>query len=50
MVRGRALNVSYNCLDRNLENGNANKTAIIFRYDGKVTSVTTRIFTIAHFR
>ncbi|MES2118034.1 MAG: acetyl-coenzyme A synthetase N-terminal domain-containing protein, partial [Pseudomonadota bacterium] len=23
------LNVSYNCLDRNLENGNADKTAII---------------------
>ena len=24
------LNASYNCLDRNLENGNADKTAIIF--------------------
>src|SRR5215470_15434455 len=24
------LNVSYNCLERNLENGNANRTAIIF--------------------
>jgi acetyl-CoA synthetase len=35
------LNVSYNCLDRNLENGNANKTAIIFEADdGKVTNVT----------
>src|SRR6266536_338859 len=35
------LNVSYNCLDRNLENGNANKTAIIFEADdGKVTRVT----------
>ncbi|NRR30460.1 acetate--CoA ligase [Oxalobacteraceae bacterium] len=27
------LNVSYNCLDRNLENGNADKTAIIFEAD-----------------
>ncbi|MFC3108362.1 AMP-binding protein, partial [Undibacterium arcticum] len=35
------LNVSYNCLDRNLQNGNANKTAIIFEADdGKVTQVT----------
>jgi len=35
------LNVSYNCLDRNLANGNAEKTAIIFESDdGKVTSVT----------
>ncbi|MGA7815641.1 acetate--CoA ligase [Caballeronia sp.] len=35
------LNASYNCLDRNLINGNANKTAIIFESDdGKVTSVT----------
>jgi acetyl-CoA synthetase len=35
------LNVSYNCLDRNLENGNANKIAIIFEADdGKVTNVT----------
>jgi acetyl-CoA synthetase len=35
------LNVSYNCLDRNLENGNANKTAIIFESDeGTVTRVT----------
>ncbi len=32
------LNVSYNCLDRNLDNGNADKTAIIFEADdGKVT-------------
>ena len=37
------LNVSYNCLDRNLENGNANKTAIIFEADdGNVTRVTYR--------
>ncbi len=35
------LNVSYNCLDRNLANGNADKTAIIFESDdGKVTKVT----------
>jgi acetyl-CoA synthetase len=27
------LNVSYNCLDRNLQNGNADKTAIIFEAD-----------------
>ena len=37
------LNVSYNCLDRNLENGNAEKTAIIFEADdGAVTKVTYR--------
>jgi acetyl-CoA synthetase len=35
------LNVSYNCLDRNLENGNAGKVAIIFEADdGTVTKVT----------
>ena len=35
------LNVSYNCLDRNLANGNANKVAIIFEADdAKVTKVT----------
>ena len=35
------LNVSYNCLDRNLSNGNAQKTAIIFEADdGKVTRVS----------
>ncbi|MRV71695.1 acetate--CoA ligase [Duganella sp. FT92W] len=35
------LNVSYNCLDRNLANGNADKTAIIFEADdGAVTNVT----------
>ncbi|HEY0488479.1 MAG TPA: AMP-binding protein, partial [Telluria sp.] len=35
------LNVSYNCLDRNLKNGNAGKTAIIFEADdGKVTRAT----------
>ena len=34
------LNVSYNCLERNLQNGNAQKTAIIFEADdGKVTKV-----------
>ncbi len=37
------LNVSYNCLDRNLENGNAEKVAIIFEADdGAVTRVTYR--------
>ena len=37
------LNVSYNCLDRNLENGNADKDAIIFEADdGKITRVTYR--------
>ncbi len=37
------LNASYNCLDRNLENGNADKTAIIFEADdGKSTKVTYR--------
>ena len=37
------LNVSYNCLDRNLENGNADKTAIIFEADdGAVTRATYR--------
>jgi acetyl-CoA synthetase len=37
------LNASYNCLDRNLANGNAGKTAIIFESDdGKVTNVTYR--------
>ncbi|TFW20876.1 acetate--CoA ligase [Massilia arenosa] len=37
------LNVSYNCLDRNLENGNADKTALIFEADdGKVTTATYR--------
>ncbi|WP_151636712.1 acetate--CoA ligase, partial [Noviherbaspirillum aerium] len=35
------LNVSYNCLDRNLQNGNAGKTAVVFEADdGKVTRVT----------
>jgi acetyl-CoA synthetase len=35
------LNVSYNCLERNLQNGNANKVAIIFEADGgEVTKVT----------
>ena len=37
------LNVSYNCLDRNLENGNGDKVAIIFESDdGMVTRVTYR--------
>jgi acetyl-CoA synthetase len=35
------LNVSYNCLDRNLENGNAAKTAIIFEADGGQTTKVT---------
>jgi acetyl-CoA synthetase len=35
------LNVSYNCLDVNLTNGNADKTAIIFESDdGKVTPIS----------
>ena len=35
------LNVSYNCLDRNLTNGNAGKTAIIFEADdGQVARIT----------
>jgi acetyl-CoA synthetase len=34
-------NASYNCLDRNLQNGNAQKTALIFEADdGAVTHVT----------
>ncbi len=37
------LNVSYNCLERNLENGNADKVAIVFESDqGDVTRVTYR--------
>ena len=37
------LNVSYNCLDRHLENGDADKNAIIFEADdGLVTKVTYR--------
>ncbi len=37
------LNASYNCLDRNLANGNADKTAIIFEADdGANTSLTYR--------
>src|SRR5271155_3672927 len=35
------LNASYNCLERNLQNGNAGKTAILFEADdGEVTKVT----------
>ena len=37
------LNVSYNCLERNLENGNGDRTAIIFEADdGAVTRITYR--------
>ncbi|WP_265102373.1 acetate--CoA ligase [Paraburkholderia atlantica] len=37
------LNASYNCLDRHLHDGNANKTAIIFEADdGIVTTITYR--------
>jgi len=37
------INVSYNCLDVNLDNGNADKTAVIFESDdAKVTRVTYR--------
>ena len=37
------LNASYNCLDRNLTNGNAEKNAIVFEADdGKVTKITYR--------
>jgi acetyl-CoA synthetase len=37
------LNVSYNCLDRNLANGNAERVAIVFEADdGAVTKVTYR--------
>src|SRR5260221_82304 len=37
------LNASYNCLDRNLVNGNAEKTAIVFEADdGAVTKITYR--------
>ncbi|MEC5163139.1 MULTISPECIES: acetate--CoA ligase [unclassified Janthinobacterium] len=35
------LNVSYNCLDRNLENGNADKIAIIFEADDGQSSKVT---------
>ncbi len=35
------MNVSYNCLERNLQNGNANKAAIVFEADdGTVTRIT----------
>jgi len=37
------LNASYNCLDRHLTNGNADRTAIIFEADdGKVTKISYR--------
>jgi acetyl-CoA synthetase len=37
------LNASYNSLDRNLSNGNADKTAIVFEADdGRVTKITYR--------
>ncbi|MDB5769880.1 MAG: acs, partial [Burkholderia sp.] len=35
------LNVSFNCLDRNLQNGNAAKTAVIFEADGGQTTNVT---------
>lgn len=39
------LNASYNCLDRNLANGNADKDAIVFEADdGKVTESPTAGF------
>ena len=39
------INVSFNCLERNLENGNADKVAIIFEADdGKISKVTYRQF------
>lgn len=40
------LNASFNCLDRNLLNGNADKTAIVFEADdGAVTRITYRALT-----
>ena len=37
------INASYNCLDRNLTNGNADKTAIVFESDdGNVTNISYR--------
>ncbi|UDM51563.1 acetate--CoA ligase [Cupriavidus sp. MP-37] len=37
------LNASYNCLDRNLQNGNADRVAIVFEADdGTVTRITYR--------
>ncbi|PVY81160.1 acetyl-coenzyme A synthetase [Cupriavidus alkaliphilus] len=37
------INASYNCLDRNLQNGNADKVAIVFEADdGTVTRITYR--------
>jgi acetyl-CoA synthetase len=37
------LNASYNCLDRNVQNGNGDKSAILFEADdGTLTSVTYR--------
>ncbi|SPD60404.1 acetate--CoA ligase [Cupriavidus neocaledonicus] len=37
------LNASYNCLDRNLQNGNANKVALVFEADdGTVSRLTYR--------
>lgn len=37
------INASYNCLERNLENGNADKVAIVFEADdGAVTRITYR--------
>ena len=43
------LNVSYNCLDRNVEAGKGDKVAIIFEADdGKVTRVTYKRTAGAH--
>ena len=43
------LNASYNCLDRNVERGLGDKTAIIFEADdGAVTKVTLRRAARAH--
>ena len=36
------LNASYNCLDRNLANGNANKTAIVFEADEPAAAAARR--------
>jgi acetyl-CoA synthetase len=41
MVCDGTLNASYNCLDRNVERGLGDKTAIIFEADGgEVTKIT----------
>jgi acetyl-CoA synthetase len=41
VVRGRTTNASYNCLERNIENGKGDKTAIIFDADdGAISRIT----------